>query len=538
MNTALFGSTKGPLAPPADTVNVAGGKAYAMGAEATLATLVATGTLNDQFYTEAKEQLESVLKIASGCSSEYIAKCSVFGRQRGFMKDMPALLLAILAGRKTDDARASLSLAFPRVIDNGKMLRNFVQMVRSGAAGRKSLGSQPRRLVAEWLLSRSPTEVYRQSVGDKPSMADVVRLARPKPGTAEQSALFAYLIGKEHIHENLPAIVRELEAWRAKPTAEIPRVPWEMLTSGEITPEHWKQIARNATWTQLRMNLNTFQRHGCWDDPKLVEYAAKRLADPHLVRSSRCFPYQLLAAFAHATDVPTALRLALQDAMEVACENVPAIEGVVHVYPDVSGSMSSAVTGARGTATSKVRCVDAAALVAAAITRKNPNAKVVPFDVSAYEANINPRDSIMTNAEKLARYGGGGTDCAQPLCHAIYRKEYPDIAIFLSDNASWVDGGGMRPGSATNMMAAWMQIRAKKPAAKLVCVDMAAYATVQAKGNGILNIGGFSDAVFETIAGFANGTLTDADWSGIVNAVRLDASEATLPSRPATNSPT
>ena len=39
-----------------------------------------------------------------------------------------------------------------RVIDNGKMLRTFIQIVRSGAVGRKSLGTRPKRLVQRWLV--------------------------------------------------------------------------------------------------------------------------------------------------------------------------------------------------------------------------------------------------------------------------------------------------------------------------------------------------------------------------------------------------
>ena len=45
-----------------------------------------------------------------------------------------------------------LAQVFPRVIDSGKMLRNFVQILRSGAVGRKSLGTRPKKLVQRWLL--------------------------------------------------------------------------------------------------------------------------------------------------------------------------------------------------------------------------------------------------------------------------------------------------------------------------------------------------------------------------------------------------
>ena len=57
------------------------------------------------------------------------------------MKDMPALLLAVLSAKSP----ALLAQVFARVIDNGRMLRNFVQILRSGAVGRKSLGSRRRR---------------------------------------------------------------------------------------------------------------------------------------------------------------------------------------------------------------------------------------------------------------------------------------------------------------------------------------------------------------------------------------------------------
>lgn len=504
-----------------DTKNAAGGKAYKMSTEGALAQMAATGTLNDQFYESGETQLKKVLELAANCSSEYIAKCAVFARQRGFMKDMPALLLGILAGRKDVEAQHMLELAFPRVVDNGKMLRNFVQIIRSGVCGRKSLGTQPRRLVANWLLSRSPDDVFRNSVGDKPSMADVIRLGRPKPTTPEQSALFAYLIGREHNANDLPGSVQQLMDWRRNPEGYImPKVPWEMLTSSELSPAHWAQIARNASWTQLRMNLNTFQRHGVWDNPQAVDAAAKKLSNADEVRRSRCFPFQLLAAFTYATDVPMPLRLALQDAMEVACENIPEIPGRLHIYVDVSGSMQSPVTGARGSATSKVSCTEAAALIAAALMRKNPNAVVIPFSDRPHKAAVNPRDSIMTNARKLA-IGGGGTNCAIPFQIALTRPDIlPDVAVLISDNQSWIDTCDYQ--QRTGALTHWLKIKRANKSAKLICIDLQTNATTQVKGEGVLNIGGFSDAVFEAMANFAsNQLLTDPDWAATVNEVVL-----------------
>src|SRR5687768_16012990 len=94
---------------------------------------------------------------------------------------------------------------------------------------------------------------------------------------------------------------------------------------------------------------------------------------------------------AGSESLPLAVREALQDAMEVAIGNVPGIPGKVYVFPDVSGSMRSPLTGVRKGASSKVRCIDVAALVAAAILRKNPEAEIIPFESDVAKVSLNPR---------------------------------------------------------------------------------------------------------------------------------------------------
>jgi len=63
-----------------------------------------------------------------------------------------------------------------------------------------------------------------------------------------------------------------------------------------------------------------------------------------------------------------------------------------------------------------------AALVAAAVLRKNPRTEVLPFECDVVKVNLNSRDSVMTNAAKLASVGGGGTNCSAPLALLDRRK--------------------------------------------------------------------------------------------------------------------
>src|SRR5581483_10148391 len=110
---------------------------------------------------------------------------------------------------------------------------------------------------------------------------------------------------------------------------------------------------------------------------------------------------------------------ALCQAAEIACGNVPELPGPIVIGLDVSGSMQSPITGQRGRgATSKVRCVDVAALFAAALLRRNPGSVVIPFDTAAYQVDVDSDDTILNLAARLAAYGGGGTDCSLPLAEA------------------------------------------------------------------------------------------------------------------------
>jgi 60 kDa SS-A/Ro ribonucleoprotein len=237
------------------------------------------------------------------------------------------------------------------------------------------------------------------------------------------------------------------------------------------------------------------------------------------------FPYQLLMAYKSAgAEVPGRVREALQDAMEVAIQNVPKIEGQVYVCLDVSGSMQSPVTGIRSGSTTAVRCVDVAALVAASVLRQNPSTGVVPFESKVVPVVLNPRDSVMTNAEKLSSLPCGGTNCSAPLEWLNKRKAKGDLVVYVSDNESWVDAPsyGRFGGSRTATMEQWALFKQRNPQARMACIDIQPYGTTQAaEREDILNIGGFSDQVFELLATFAKGNLGANHWVGVIEAIGL-----------------
>ncbi|MFO1350327.1 MAG: RNA-binding protein, partial [Gammaproteobacteria bacterium] len=282
----------------ADALNEAGGLAYRPSARQALAQYAVTGCLNATYYADAATQLDTVLALCAEVGPEFVAKTAIYARRQGFMKDMPALLCAWLAAH----GAMVLPQAFGRVIDNGKMLRNFVQMLRSGAVGRKSLGSMPKRLVQEWLHRRSVEQLLADSVGQSPSLADVIKMVHPKPVDQARAALYAYLIGKPCEVGLLPAVVQDYLAFKANPGLEVPNVPFQWLTALDLQPRHWVGIACQAQWQMTRMNLNAFARHGVFQVGGMKQRIAARLRDRDAIRNARAFPYQLLCAYTQAAD--------------------------------------------------------------------------------------------------------------------------------------------------------------------------------------------------------------------------------------------
>jgi 60 kDa SS-A/Ro ribonucleoprotein len=513
-NKTLFASLRGALIPKTDAVNSEGAPAYALSPKQALAQYAATGCFGRTFYASAETQLDRVLQLCEAAGPEFVARVAIYSRSKAYMKDMPALLCAWLSAR---DARLHEAV-FAQVIDNARMLRNYVQVLRSGVVGRKSLGSAPKRLVREWLAARDEAALFSSSVGQSPSLSDIVKMVHPKPAGARREAFYGYMLGRPHEGESLPELVKRFEQFKGGETDEVPDLPFTMLSALPLSAANWVSIAMTASWQTTRMNLNTFARHKVFEDAAATLQIAKRLHDPAEIDRAGVFPYQLLTAFQNCdAAVPAEVKGALQDAMELAIGNVPEIAGRVVVCPDVSGSMSSPVTGHRMGATTAVRCIDVAALVAAAILRKNMAAEVIPFATDVVAVELNPRDSVMTNAARLAAIGGGGTNCSAPLSQLNRRKAKADLVIFVSDNESWVDQGR---GRGTALMAEWAAFRQPNPTARLVCLDIQPNQTTQAsEREDILNIGGFSDSVFEIIAAFASGQLEPEHWVARIESV-------------------
>ncbi len=420
-----------------------------------LARYAVTGIALGTYHASRATELARVAELAAASSPETIADAAVVCRSRG-MTEVPAFLVAHLAACDV----ATMSRVFPRVIDDGRMLRAFVQIVRSGVTGRKSFGSAPKRAIRGWFDARTPDVVFRQSIGQSPSMSDVIKMVRPPPRNDKgetdgvREALYGYLIGKSVDVSKLPPLAKAFESFR-RGAGPVPDVPFEMLTALPLHAEHWAELATKMTLSDLRDNLDVLLDHGVLDDAAMVESIAARLSDAEAIRRGRVMPMSMLLA-SKEPRVPYAIARALEIGMGHALANVPPLLDRVVFLADASVSMRREIDG--------VRLADVAALV-----------------LRAWGGEV------VTYADEPAPLGRVGD---------------ADVVVVLSDREAWADFRAVGPASAA---AAWRKHRDRNRNAKLVLVDLDPYDIDGSHcEDDVLRVGGFSDAAFDVIASFVD----------------------------------
>src|SRR5262249_1694499 len=155
----------------------------------------------------------------------------------------------------------------------------FVQIVRSGETGRRSFGSAPKRALRDWFRARPPDVIFRQSLGQSPSMSDVIKMVRPSPKNdrgetdAVREALYGYLLGKSHDSSALPPLAKAFDAFK-RGEGSVPDVPFAMLLSLPLLREHWAALANKLSVSELRTSLDALLRHGVLDDAEAAQSIA------------------------------------------------------------------------------------------------------------------------------------------------------------------------------------------------------------------------------------------------------------------------
>jgi hypothetical protein len=441
-------------------------------------------------------------------------------RRKGNMRTAPIVIAceavhARLAKGIHGGNRELLRAALLRADEPGEMISYW--RMRFGRAipmcmKRAIIDTLP-RLYTEFSALKYDTASYGVRFGD------VVDIVHPV-GDTGRNDLYTWLLDRRHNRADavpvnhpgapLPMVryraeleripVQDRRVWLHRATAagvltsrlDAAGATWEWLSGwlsdGQgMTAEAWEAVIPQMGYMALLRNLANFDKAGVSDS--VAAAVAAKLADPDQVARSKQFPFRFLSAYRMAA---ASLRWghALNMALTLSTQNIPALDGRTLILVDTSGSMAAPMSGK-----SQVSCVDAAALFGVALAFRNRGAvDLAGWATGTYTHThtIRPGAALIEQVQQFTNKAGSvghGTDLAQALRKTFRRGEHTRVFVFSDMQLMaehWYGGT-----DAVNTY-----VPAEVP---VYSFNLAGYAGAMTAGTNRHELGGLTDATFRLI---------------------------------------
>ena len=431
-NTATVNRTK--------TTNLAGGEAYTQAPELELASILLTSFVEDSFYRSAGDTNKRVGELLTQVDPEFAAKAAIFARDRFGMRSISHVVAGELAGRVSGLpwAKDFYSTIVVRPDDMTEIMSYFKSKtgLTSTKAMQKGFANAFGKFDAYQLAK------YRGK-GKEFSLVDVANLVHPRPTEKNATALAQLIEGT----------LRSTGTWEA----ELTKAGQKAETAeekAENKKEAWGEMVRSRKIGYFALLRNL--RNIATDAPDVLDEALVLLVDRKLIKKSRVLPFRFLTAYTQffSEDVAGKQKIlnALSDAMDIAVDNVPTLDGRTLLALDTSSSMLGygGYYGRMDKLDPKAPAVIGAQLMAA-LFKKNPdNTDLMVFEGVAEYITLDGGDATLSITRQIVnRVGGGSTNTPDVFARA--NKAY-DRVIILSDMQTWVTNSYSYGGSCMSWL--------------------------------------------------------------------------------------
>lgn len=462
------------------TVNLAGGEAFKTTPEYQLVSLLLTSFLKDQYYRTAKESLTELSDlIAQMKDKKFVAKSAIYARTQFGMRSITHALTGELfrldaaTGKTAVSGQPWVKKFLEKVVyrpdDAAEILAYYNTNVKSNK-------SEPNQLKKGLALALAKFDEYQlakyKGSKNEVSLYDIANFAHPKH--------------TEAIAKLVNGTLKTPKTWEAK-LSEAGKA--EDVDAAK--KEAWKDllVTKKLGYFALLRNLRNIIEQA----PEHLNTALDMLVDEEAIKRSLVLPFRYLTAYDEIEEMSgknaRSVLVALNEAIDIACQNTPKWDGNTLVALDVSGSMMGT------TAT--------IASLFAAILIKGNNADLIRFDTSAEYMSVNPKDSVTTIAKQI-RKSGGGTDLGAIFTGA---NQVYDRIFILSDMQGWV--GYDAP---TKEFEDYKKRLGANP--KIYSIDLAGHGTMQFPQQNVYAIAGFSEKIFDVMK------LLEEDRNALINKIK------------------
>lgn len=534
----------GPTGTTGRTFTHEGGVGFEKDDKTALYTLACTDMVQEStFYESGSDRYNRLVSLVKGVVAEdpaWVASFIPFLRNTANMRSSSIVLAAEYAKAITDLRAEGVEIDAPPI-------RGVINSACSRA-------DEPAEILGYWLSThgrRVPMGVKRGIAdaairlyneyasikydggarGVRP--ADVIDLTHPKPTAEWQSLLFRHLIDRRHGNfdgftpeqaELLPKLssmydidhtpVDQRRALLSDPQRlSDAGYTWERLggwVPGGMDAAAWESIIPSMGYMALLRNLRNFEERGVSKDT--LRKVEKILRDPEAVAKSRQFPFRFWSAFKNSGTI--FFGAALEEALDLSCQNIPKFRGRTLIMVDTSGSMQGTLSG-----NSVIRRVEVAGLFGAAVAGRNGKDNVALCHYGDTWESLKVHTSILRSAQDLnERIGkvGHGTQTWPSTVEAFNKLGPFDRIIVFTDEqdhpASAATGGNIgfypdpRGAYVGGGFGGTRYSRGKLPPISLPDVptyvwDLAGYGAgnVDLNEPGRYMFGGFTDAAFRMV---------------------------------------
>ena len=521
--------------------NFMGEDAYVLSDKEALTSMVMTTFLTDAYYVSENQLTQNIVELAQKCGYEFTAKLALYARTKGNLRSVSHLLAALVC--KDESHPAWLKSFYEHIVlrpdDISEILSCYAKMNATDGKIRK-VPNAMKKGFGTVLSNLSPYQIDKYKMkGKSLSLVDIVNLLHPTPTNKNREA-YRRLMHGESLDGTYDSKILEKEmsatGQNASNEQELVLAKHDAIKS---------VLEKGMPIMNLLRNLRNIMIYA----PDLVDEAIKQLTNHDKVVNSKLLPFRFMSAYdaidkldvvdyafeksdteiKFESDIPSMdenrlielkskLFKALEDAMSIACENVPELEGNCAILIDHSGSVRGDWGGdSKVSPWSSVKTAHIGNLFGSIVAFKQKDVYIGMFGDRLISPAMDRSIGLLEFNQKSYDMGndcGGATENGLYtfLKNVIKEKKHIDNFIVFSDMEIGDGGEGGWDCTSTSRVKfkdLFKEFRKINPNCLTVCCNIRGQSgtSVFNPNLKILNVSGWSNNIFDVISRYKVGHL-------------------------------
>ena len=525
------------------TKNFMGEDAYVLSDKEALVSMVMTTFLANSYYVSESKLLDKIQNLVEKCGYEFVAKLALYARTKGNLRSVSHFLAALVC--KDSTHQVWLKSFYEHIVlrpdDISEILACYSKLNGFDLSNKKlrKIPNAMKKGFSKVLSSLSPYQIDKYKMNSKSlSLIDIVNLIHPVPTNKNKEA-YRRLMHGESLAGTYDSKILEKEMAE---TGKIANSSHELILAKHDAIK--SVLDSGMPIMNLLRNLRNIMLYA----PDLIDEAIKQLTNHDKIVNSRLLPFRFMSAYdavnkmsiddyvsnnkskiVFESEMPSMdeeslvvlkskVSNALEDAMSIACENVPELEGNCAILIDHSGSVRG---DSYGTSTispwSSVRTAHIGNLFGSIVAFKQKNVYIGMFGDKLISPTIDRNLGLLDFNKTTYAKGdacGGATENGiyKFLKNVIAEKKHIDNFIVFSDMEIGDGGEGgwdNTSSSGCKFKDLFNEFRKINPNCLTVCCNIRGQSgtSVFNPNLKILNISGWSNNIFDVISMYKAGKL-------------------------------